>query len=138
MLQKKKISYADKESLIELDHFIKSNVVGTKHFRYFNKRPYTVINNHLYTSLYYNNNHLIGYGHLDEEDEKLYVGIMVSDNEVGKNYGNEIMLDLIKNSNRRLYCSVDILNERSLNLINKNGFTLVETKETYYIMVLEK
>jgi len=138
MLKKKRLFYHDKESMVELDNFIKSNVLGAKHFRYFKNRPYSVLENHVYTSFYFQSNQLVGYGHLDVEGENLYAGIIVSDTEVGKNIGTEILIDLIQNSIKSLYCTVDILNLRSYNMLIRNGFRIVELKDTYYIMIYEK
>ena len=59
MLSKKLIQHTDLSSLIELDEFIKSNVIGIKTFRYYSKRPYTIIKNHIYTCLYYIDNMII-------------------------------------------------------------------------------
>ena len=137
MLKKKRLFYHDNESLIELDNFIKSNLIGLKHFRYFKNRTYSVLKNHVYTSLYYEKNQLVGYGHLDLEGDKIFVGIMVSDNQVRKKIGTEILIVLIKNSSKSLYCTVDILNKPSFNLVTKNGFKILETKDTYYIMIYE-
>ena len=81
MLSKKIIQELDLSSLIELDEFIKSNINGAKTFRYFSKRPYSVIKNHIYTCLYYIDDVCVGYGHLDFEDKKTWLGIIVSDTE---------------------------------------------------------
>ena len=138
MLSKKLIQHTDLSSLIELDEFIKSNTNGVKTFRYFSKRPYTIIKNHIYTCLYYLDNVCVGYGHLDCEDEKTWLGIMVSDNEIGKKIGDQIMDDLINNSKKNIYLSVDISNNSAVYLYMKKGFEIIEKKINYYIMKLNK
>ena len=138
MLNKKKITHTDYLLLIELDEFIKNNINGVKTFRYFLKRPYKTIKNHVYTCLYYIDNNCVGYGHLDYEDEKIWLGIMVSDNEVGKQIGNQIMDDLIQQTTDIIYLSVDINNDRGLKLYNKKGFEVITKTEDHYIMKLNK
>lgn len=138
MLSKKTLQHTDLPSLIELDEFIKSNTNGVKTFRYYTKRPYTIIKNHIYTCLYYLDNICVGYGHLDSEDEKTWLGIIVSDNEVGKKIGDQIMDDLILNSKNDIHLSVDISNNSAVYLYKKKGFEIIEKKINYYIMKLKK
>jgi GNAT superfamily N-acetyltransferase len=138
MLSKKIIKHTDLLSIIELDEFIKSNINGVKTFRYFSKRPYTIIKNHIYTCLYYINNVCVGYGHLDYENEKTWLGIMVSDSEIGKKIGDQIMDDLISNSENNIYLSVDISNNSAVYLYMKKGFEITEKKINFYIMKLKK
>jgi hypothetical protein len=138
MLSKKIIYHTDLPSLIELDEFIKSNINGVKTFRYFNKRPYSIIKNHIYTCLYYINNVCVGYGHLDNEDEKTWLGIIVSDSEIGKKIGDQIMDDLISNCKNNIYLSVDLNNNSAVYLYMKKGFEIFEKKINYYIMKLKK
>ena len=138
MLSKKLIQHTDFPSLIELDEFIKSNINGIKTFRYYSKRPYTIIKNHIYTCLYYIDNICVGYGHLDFENEKTWLGIIVSDNEVGKKIGDQIMDDLILNSKNDIHLSVDINNNSAVYLYKKKGFEIMEKKINYYIMKLKK
>ena len=45
---------------VGIHEFIKSNVNGIKTFRYYSKRPYTIIKNHIYTCLYYIDNICVG------------------------------------------------------------------------------
>ena len=138
MLSKKLIQHTDFPSLIELDEFIKSNINGIKTFRYYSKRPYTIIKNHIYTCLYYIDNICVGYGHLDFENEKTWLGIIVSDNEVGKKIGDQIMDDLILNSKNDIHLSVDINNNSAVYLYKKIGFEIMEKKINYYIMKFKK
>jgi GNAT superfamily N-acetyltransferase len=138
MLNKKQIIFLDDFSLKELDNFIKKNINGVKTFRYFSKRSYTVINNHVFTCLYYIGNICVGYGHLDYEDNKVWLGIMVSDNEVGKGIGSQIIDDLIQRATDIIYLSVDIDNKRGLNLYHKKGFEVITETDNQYIMKLIK
>ena len=137
MLSKKHIKTTDQSSLLLIDHFIQNNPIGIQTFRYYSKRPYSIIDNHIYTCLYYDiNNACVGYGHLDYEDTKIWLGIMVSDIEVGKKFGNQILDDLIQNANDDIYLSVDISNNIALKLYQKKKFQQINKTTTHYIMKL--
>lgn len=138
MLSKKIIKHTDLQSLIELDEFIKFNVEGCKTFRYFSKRPYSYIKKHIYTCLYYIDDVCVGYGHLDSEDGKTWLGIIVSDTKTGKKIGGEIMDDLISQSNEDIHLTVDTNNNTAIFLYKKKGFEIVENKINYYLMKLKK
>lgn len=138
IILKKLITAEDDQSLIDLKKFIVSNICGTQTFRYFDKRPYSIVKNHLYTCLYYLGEVCVGYGHLDFEDEKTWLGIIVADNQIGKNIGDQIMNDLISNSKHDIYLSVDINNNSAICLYQKKGFEIIENTINHYIMKLRK
>lgn len=132
-----------KESIIYnnydiLDKFLQSNKVGVKSFRYFQKRPFEIINNHLYTCLYFEKNKCVGYGHLDYENEKIWLGIIVADGMLGKGYGAYIIKDLISNTKNDIHLSVDKSNLRAINLYSKIGFVNLLTNEEYSIMIYKQ
>jgi ribosomal protein S18 acetylase RimI-like enzyme len=66
------------------------------------------------------------------------LGIIVSDNEIGKKIGDQIMDDLISNSKNDIYLSVDINNNLAVYLYEKKGFEILEKKINYYLMKLIK
>ena len=124
--------------LEDLDVFIKKNPEGCKSFRYFNKRPYNIIQNHIYTCLYYLDNECVGYGHLDEEDDKVWLGILVSDSKKGQKIGDKIMDDLISKTNSDISLSVDINNLPAFKLYEKKGFVTISRNIHYKTMKLTK
>jgi hypothetical protein len=138
MLIKKIIHHTDCSSLLEIDEFIKKNINGVKTFRYYSKKPYNIIKNHIYTCLYYIDNICVGYGHLDYEDNKIWLGIMVSDSQIGNKIGDKIMDDLLLNSNTDVYLSVDFDNKYAISLYEKKQFKIVENKINHHIMKLKK
>jgi hypothetical protein len=138
MLSKKIIHYEDCSSLLELDEFIKKNTNGVKTFRYYTKRPYNIIKNHSYTRLYYIDNICVGYGHLDCEDNKTWLGIMVSDTQIGNKIGDQIMDDLLLNTDNEIYLSVDSDNKKAIHLYEKKQFQIIENKINHNIMKLKK
>lgn len=134
------ISKMLKDSIINdnyklLDKFLRSNKVGGVSFRYFQKRPFNIINNHLFTCLYFEKNKCVGYGHLDYENEKTWLGIIVADGMLGKGYGTYIIKDLISNTKNDIHLSVDKNNVRAINLYSKIGFVNLFTNEDYSIMI---
>jgi ribosomal protein S18 acetylase RimI-like enzyme len=137
-LVKKNISYNDCSFLIELDEFIKNNTIGTTTFRYFSKRPYSVIKNHIYTCMYYDGDKCVGYGHLDKEGENIWLGVLVSDTETGKKIGGKIVDDLIMSTNLEISLSVDVSNNRAIHIYEKKGFIITNTYTTHHTMKLNK
>jgi ribosomal-protein-alanine N-acetyltransferase len=108
-----------------------------KNFRYFDTRSYDVINNHLVTYLLFvpNQEYAIGYGHLEFEANKLWLGIAVSEHFKGKGFGN-IMLDkLIRtardNNFEEIFLTVDFDNKPAIRLYEKFGFTVMEKKNEH-------
>jgi ribosomal protein S18 acetylase RimI-like enzyme len=130
----KKISFTSLDDLILLEEFIKNNPKGQIKFRYFENRKYDVIKNHLYTALYYLNEEIVGYGHLDFEHEKTWLGIMVSDNFTSKGIGKFIIDDLINHSNGDIYLSVDSDNTNAIHLYKKKNFNIISSNNKHHIM----
>lgn len=101
-------------------------------FRYFNKRPLTVIGNHLLTLIYLEQGSPVGYGHLDNEDDKVWLGISVAHHYQGLGIGKRIMNKLIeyahKNKIPKISLSVDKQNIRAFELYTRLGFCLTQEK----------
>jgi GNAT superfamily N-acetyltransferase len=115
-------------------NFIQKNESGTKHFRYFSKRTYDILFHHIYTCLYFYNNECIGYGHLDFENEKIWLGILVSDNFTGLGLGKYILSDLLSQTSEDIFLSVDKDNTTAIRLYTKMGFNILYTTDNYHIM----
>jgi len=136
MLKKYKITSSCCD-LIILDEFIKKNPNALKTFRYFTNRPYSIIKNQIVCNLYSNDIEYLGYGHLEKENNKIWLGIMVSDTQVGKKYGNQIMDDLISQSDEDIYLSVDKNNLPAIKLYKNKNFEIIDNKENNFIMKLK-
>jgi ribosomal protein S18 acetylase RimI-like enzyme len=134
-LDKKKLSYKNIKDLEELNFFLHSNPIGSKTFRYFSSRDLLVIKNHIITCLYYDNEDIIGYGHLDYENEKTWLGVIVSDSHTSKGYGNMILDDLISSTNDEIYLSVDKNNYVAQNLYKKKQFIKIQENNKNIIML---
>ncbi len=139
MLKKKFLNYKTKEDIEELKQFISNNPEGCKSFRYYSSRPFEVIKNHIHTILYYDENYeCIGYGHLDFENDLVWLGIIVGDLYISKKFGNEIMDHLISLSKNNIHLTVDKENKRGINLYIKKNFSILEENKTNYLMILKK
>jgi ribosomal protein S18 acetylase RimI-like enzyme len=132
----KKLNYNEDDSLNDLKKLLSDSPVSRNTFRYFEKRSLFSILNHVYTALYYNENQeLIGYGHLDGEDGKIWLGILVSDNYQNLGYGNFIMDDLLGVTDEPIFLSVDINNIKAQNLYKKKNFVQIESDSKKIIML---
>ena len=67
MITKKNIKTLNDINLLKL--CLNDSPNGTKSFRYYSNREFSIISNHKNSFLYYDNNVCVGYGHLDVEDK---------------------------------------------------------------------
>lgn len=96
-------------------------------FRYFNNRNYDVISNHLVTYLLYGDSGFpIGYGHLEFEGDKHWLGIAISEKFKGCGFGTLMMRNLIEFAKEKkvlsIYLTVDNENISAIKLYEKFGF----------------
>lgn len=132
----KKITISDIDIL---KNFIQGSGDSLQTFRYYEKRDFKVISNHILTVLLFFNNKAIAYGHLEKEDDKMWLGIMVSESEKGKGFGKVIMSYLIsfckENKFSNIFLTVDKNNLNAINLYQKFKFKIVsEFSERSLIM----
>ena len=125
------------ENVERLYEFIKEMGSSSKSFRYFSTRePRKVINNHVTTFLLIDDV-AVGYGHLDKEDDKVWLGICVSEKYQGKGYGKKIMNKLVDSYNGDIYLSVDDYNNVAISLYEAYGFKKVSHKNSKFFMKKE-
>ena len=84
-------------------------------FRYYNSRDFLVTEDHIITLLLYDKK-FVGYGHLDKEDNKVWLGICVKEGCFGKGYGKKIMEKLVNSYDEDIDLSVDADNSRAIQL----------------------
>jgi ribosomal protein S18 acetylase RimI-like enzyme len=125
-----------KPSSKDIESFFSEN--KSDFFRYFNKRKFNIIENHVYTSLYLYDGVVMGYGHIDNEDNKNWLGIFISDKYRNKGMGSIIMEDLLKESIDNIYLTVDKENINAIHLYNKIGFTIEKEENNHYLMIYKK
>ena len=114
-----------------LKHFLATIGDSAKSFRYFTNRPLTIIDNHLLTLLAFSSEGVpVGYGHLDPEDDKIWLGICVAEKQQGKGVGKKILSRLLLEASNlginTVTLSVDEENRTAIALYKKYGFVLIE------------
>jgi ribosomal protein S18 acetylase RimI-like enzyme len=120
----------------DIEYFFSEN--KSDFFRYFSKRKFNIIESHVYTSLYLYDDNVIGYGHIDNENNKNWLGIFISEKYRNKGIGSIIMKDLLKESMNDVYLTVDKENINAINLYNKIGFTTEKEENNHYLMIYKK
>ena len=119
----------------EIKDFFLKNEKNQVNFRYFKNRDFNIISNHVKTILLKDNDKIVGYGHLDkDENNQVWLGVMVCDDCIGRGYGKKIMTELLINQKDSIKLSVDIENMIAKKLYENNGFMVTEIKEKFYIM----
>lgn len=122
--------------------FLKNAGDSLTTFRYYKKRGLEAINNHLVTYIGSVDSSIVAYGHLDKNDEIIWLGIAVAESYKGKGYGKIMMNHLIsfakKNRLPRINLSVDSDNISARSLYETFGFVQqkVEHDICYYRLIL--
>lgn len=121
----------DQTALVE--RFLEIMGDSASGFRYFAKRPLSVIANHLVTLLILDSTgDPVGYGHLDPENGTVWLGACVAEGHRGKGLGKAIvgrlLSEAIMRGVRTVSLSVDEDNTKAMSLYYKFGFMLVEKR----------
>ncbi len=109
-----------------LQQFIKVAGDSLLTFRYFATRPLSIINNHIITVIITEADQPVGYGHLDKENETVWLGIAVSENARRKGLGTQIMQYLINKGKEKNINVIDLMvdtdNVSAIRLYEQFGF----------------
>ncbi len=134
------IEHIDSKKIQPLEFFLASCGSALETFRYFEKRPLSVIQNHLATLLGSDENGTpVVYGHLDKEDGTVWLGICVSKGSQGRGFGNammQVLLDVARGQGiESISLTVDATNSNAARLYEKFGFkqTRVSEMTLWYI-----
>ena len=137
-----KIININNENKNEIYNNFLSNIDNSS-FRYFDKRTVNCLNNHIITTVLYDNrkNEYIGYAHIDYEN-KYWIGIYITNEYQNMKLGS-FLLDYILQDEKvyninEINLTVDINNKAALKLYKKKNFKIIDTKDTYYIMKRSK
>ena len=137
-----KIIRIDETNLHLVESFTKCEL--SHFFRYFKTRNIiSVFPNHIHTIVVNNteNNEIQGYGHLDKEGEKVWLGICVLENAQQKGIGKLIMDNLISTARSKniaeIYLTVDIDNIIAYNVYLKYKFIEIDRTDLIIRMKLQ-
>jgi RimJ/RimL family protein N-acetyltransferase len=106
-------------------------------FRYFDSRDEKCFEDHFYHFIL-SDSEPVGYGHLDFDGDKMWLGMCIFDPFVGKGYGKIVFKNLIDNKqNNVLHLSVDKENYKAINLYLNNGFKIYDQTEKIFYCSLK-
>lgn len=126
-----------------VEQFLTNCGESLKTFRYFFKRGKEVLYEHIHTVVLYEDEKIIGYGHLDTCDSgKIWLGICLISGKTGLGLGKLIMNNLLqwsdKNNSKEINLSVDISNAAGKKLYEHFDFRVYNKTETMYFMKRSK
>ena len=129
------IVYVSEQDVSPIEEFLEGCEKSLETFRYYSKRDIKEsVQNHKVTIISLVDGKPVGYGHLDVEDEKTWLGICLADDFIGMGYGSIIMKTLLDKINFSVYLSVDVDNFNAIKLYRKFGFVDVEVdNETLFM-----
>lgn len=115
---------------------------GQNQFRYFKNRPLEVVKGHKKTIILKDEEGAIAYGHLENEGERLWLGIAVVDGRIGKGWGKFMMQKLLSEAELLdfdiISLRVDNDNNAAINLYKEFGFTIVPEHDHNSSLLMEK
>ena len=117
-----------------LEEFLSSAGSSLKTFGYFNKRDKSVLDNHVVTFIGILNGAPVAYGHLDREEDKVWLGICVKEKYTGRGYGKKIMEKLVTSHDGDIHLSVDKDNEEAINLYKFFSVEEIDSNDKLYFM----
>ena len=122
-----------------LENFLANAGKTLDSFRYYQKRAMTITQNHLLTILLLDKNEPIVYGHLDPEDDKVWLGLAVTEKRQGQGFGKKMMQELMNFAEdhrlEKIHLSVDNDNAPAIHLYKKFGFQLVKILDKHSLYV---
>ncbi|MEX2656052.1 MAG: GNAT family N-acetyltransferase [Balneolales bacterium] len=128
-------------NLALIDDFLERAKNSLETFRYFEKRPLSVVKNHVTTLIILEEKKPVCYGHLDDDGTKVWLGIAVIGEHRGRGYGKIMMNELIERAKSQnlnaIYLSVDKSNTIAQALYEKKGFKVFDEKEGENFMKLD-
>jgi ribosomal protein S18 acetylase RimI-like enzyme len=126
MVSETSFSLVTFEDTTLLESFLRTAKSSLESFRYYDSRELAVVKNHFITTVLLRNNEPVGYGHLDQEGDYVWLGIAVSEGFQKLGYGNQIMRFLTEHADehgiQNLHLSVDKENTSAISLYQKFDF----------------
>tara|TARA_X000000368_G_C22780240_1_gene601197 strand:- start:284 stop:706 length:423 start_codon:yes stop_codon:yes gene_type:complete len=125
------LKIVSQDDLQILSEFIDSLKEEKDTFKYFEKRKIEIVYSHELTYLMIGrDNEILAYGHIENENNIYWLGILVPIKHQSKGNGLLMMNKLIEESKKlkipKITLSVYKANEKAVNLYNKMGFSVVK------------
>lgn len=131
-----KIIEIENSNLEILKKFLNSLNEEKENFKYFENRKLSAIENHIYTMILLENDNPVAYGHLDKENDKIWLGIVILKEYQNMGYGKKIMEHLIsvarEKSIKLINLSVYKNNESAIRLYEKFNFRKTNSNDSSY------
>ncbi len=107
-------------------------------FRYYDSRPLDIMDHHLATFVIRHQGASIAYGHLDKEDDTIWLGIAIAENFQGKGLGKLMMAHLLSYARlqkiSKIKLAVDLDNYAAIPLYKKFGFKEYQSTKKVFFM----
>ena len=128
------------EQLVE--RFLAKLAKGAAQFRYFQKRPVSIIQNHLTTAIMLDKaSHPVAYGHLEREGQHLWLGIAVADDHINKGLGKSMLNYLVDFAANKGESAVRLVADKNnfiaQGLYQSAGFAKIAEHPAYYLFELK-
>jgi len=124
------------ENIDLLKGFIGNLGKASETFRYYNKRSADIISHHLTTLMLLSDDIPVAYGHLDPENEIIWLGICVLPDYKGMGFGNLMMEKLIGKAKEhnvdKIDLTVDKDNLHAIRLYEKFRFAKTDDYHSYF------
>jgi ribosomal protein S18 acetylase RimI-like enzyme len=99
-------------------------------FRYYNVRSIEIIKNHLTTAVIIDEGKVVGYGHLDNENGIVWLGVAICETEIGNGFGKLMMKFLVNRADELnielIRLTVDKNNSKAIKLYLDFGFLYIK------------
>lgn len=136
------IKVINTDNLDILQEFVDNIGDSVKSFRYFSTRQLSIISNHLLTIVVLVDEKPVGYGHLDQEKDVIWLGIAVTENNKGKGLGKLIMNFLIDYADTQkineICLSVDLENTVAVEMYKKYDFREFKKLENINAILMKR
>ncbi len=107
-------------------------------FRYYDSRSLDIMDHHLATFVIRHQDSSIAYGHLDREEDTIWLGIAIAENFQGKGLGTLMMTHLLSYARLqeipKIKLAVDLDNEAAIPLYKKFGFKICQQTPKIFFM----
>lgn len=124
------------DSLDLLQEFVANLGDAANTFRYFSKRELSIVKNHLVSLLLLDNGSPVAYGHLEQDDNIVWLGVCVLPNHKGKKLGLLVMNELLAEAKQKKIAQIDLTVDKenlpAIALYEKLCFVQTNVAETYY------